>query len=49
VVVLASRRLEILIPAKLYEELEVIEKKSGIRKEDILMRALIKVIEEFKE
>jgi len=37
-----------VIPAKLYRLLEDCEKKSGIKKEDLLMRALVKVIEEFK-
>jgi len=41
-------RLEIVIPSRIWERLEKIEKKAGIRKEDILMRALIKVIEEFE-
>jgi len=44
---MASRKLEIIIPARVWERLEKIEKKTGIRKEDLLMRALIKVIEEF--
>jgi len=37
------------MPSKLYRLLEDCEKKSGIKKEDLLMRALIKVIEEFRE
>jgi len=44
---MASRKLEIIIPAKLWDRLERIEKKAGVRKEDLLMRALVKVIEEF--
>jgi len=43
------RKLEIFIPKKLYDELEAVERKTGVRKEDILMRALIKVIEELGE
>ena len=38
-----------MVPSKLWEKLEVIEQKQGIKKEDILMRALVKVLEEFGE
>jgi len=38
-----------VIPSRIWERLDKVEKKTGIRKEDILMRALIKVIEEFGE
>ena len=44
----ATRKLEIVIPSRIWERLEKIEKKAGVRKEDILMRAVIKVIEEFE-
>lgn len=44
---MATRRLEIIIPARIWEKLEKIEKIRGIRKEDIIMRAVVKVIEEF--
>jgi len=39
--------LEIIVPAKIAELLQRAEDKTGIRKEDLIMRALIKVIEEF--
>jgi len=44
-----SQRLELVIPARLYRMLEDCERKSGIKKEDLLMRALVKVVEEFRE
>jgi len=44
-----SERLELVMPIKLYRLLEDCERKSGVKKEDLLMRALVKVIEEFKE
>lgn len=43
----AVRKLEIVVPSRLWDMLEKCEQKSGVRKEDLLMRALIKVIEEF--
>jgi len=44
----APRKLEIVVPARIWERLERVEAKTGIKKEDILMRALVKVIEEFE-
>jgi len=41
--------LEIIIPARIWEKMERIEKRTGIRKEDLLMRSLVKVLEEFGE
>lgn len=43
------KKIELFIPTKLYYDLEKAEKKSGIKKEDLISRALIKVIEEFSE
>lgn len=40
--------MTITIPSTIWEKLEKIEKGQGIRKEDILMRAVVKVIEEFE-
>jgi hypothetical protein len=37
-----------VIPAKLWEKLEQTEQKTGIRKEDILMRAVINIVEGVK-
>jgi hypothetical protein len=42
-----ARKLEIVVPSRIWELLEKCEQKSGIKKEDLLMRSLIKVIEEF--
>ncbi|MEM2474797.1 MAG: hypothetical protein QW407_02635 [Thermofilaceae archaeon] len=36
-----------MVPAKIAELLQKCEDKTGIKKEDLVMRALIKVIEEF--
>jgi hypothetical protein len=44
---MGARKLEIVIPAKVWELLERVEQKAGVRKEDVLMRAVVKVIEEF--
>jgi len=49
VIDLATKVLQIVVPARLYERLVRCSKKSGISKEDLIMRALIKVIEEFEE
>lgn len=45
---MATRRLDIVIPASVWERLEKIERATGVRKEDLIMRALVKVIEEFE-
>jgi hypothetical protein len=45
---LSAHKLEVIIPSRIWEQLEKIEQKAGIRKEDVLMRAVIKVIEEFQ-
>jgi len=43
-----ARKLEIVVPARIWERLIRVEEKTGISKEDLLMRALVKVIEEFE-
>jgi len=45
---LAVRKLEIVVPARIWDRLVKVEEKTGISKEDLLMRALVKVIEEFE-
>lgn len=45
---MSTRKLEIIVPSRIWEKLDEIEKKKGITKEDILMRAVVKVIEEFE-
>ncbi|MEM2446216.1 MAG: hypothetical protein QW734_06125 [Candidatus Bathyarchaeia archaeon] len=45
---MAVKRLEVVVPARVWERLEELEKRKGIRKEDILMRAVVKVLEEFE-
>lgn len=45
---MSLKKMEIMIPETIYLRLEKIEQKKGIRKEDILMRTLVKVIEEFE-
>jgi len=45
---MGARKLEIIIPSRIWDRLENVERKTGITKEDILMRAVIKVIEEFE-
>jgi len=43
-----ARKLEIVVPARIWDRLVKVEEKTGISKEDLLMRALVKVIEEFE-
>lgn len=45
---MSARKLEIVVPDKVWKLLEKCEQKSGIRKEDLLMRSLVKVLEEFE-
>jgi len=35
-----------LVPKKIYDKLEELEKRLGVSKEDIVLRAIMKVIEE---
>jgi len=42
------RRLEIIVPDLLYERLEKASRKARVKIEDILMRTLVRVIEEFE-
>jgi len=42
------KKLEILIPKKVYNELERIEREKGIRKEDIVLKAIINVLESYR-
>jgi len=41
--------LEIVVPARIWERLIRVEEKTGISKEDIIMRSIVRVIEEFEE
>jgi hypothetical protein len=43
-----SMKLEIVIPIRVWEKLNELEQRAGVRKEDILMSAVVKVIEGFK-
>ena len=43
-----SVELRIVIPRKLYEEIVKCEKIKGIRKEDLIMMAMIKLLEELE-
>jgi len=42
---LGAMKLEIVIPARLWEKMNILEKETGVRKEDILMRAVVNIIE----
>jgi hypothetical protein len=46
---MSAKAIQIIVPVTIWDKLEEIEKKQGIRKEDIVMRAVVKVIEEFSE
>jgi len=45
VVGLAARKLDLVIPARLWEKLDEFESKTGIKKEDLFARALVKLVE----
>jgi len=44
---MTARRFEIVVPSRVWDRLVKVEEETGISKEDLLMRALVKVIEEF--
>lgn len=46
---MATRKIEIVLPVTFLQKLEEIERKTGVTKEDLLMRAAVKVIEEFSK
>jgi uncharacterized OB-fold protein len=41
----AVRRVELLIPGRLWEKLEELERVTGIRKEDIFLRVAVDILE----
>jgi len=45
---MSARKLEIVVPSRIWDRLSRVEAKTGIKKEDILMRAVVKVLEEFE-
>jgi transposase len=42
---MAVRKLEIIIPGRLWDKLEELEAKTNIRKEDIFLRVVVDIIE----
>jgi len=42
---LAVRKLEILVPGRLWDKLDDLERKANIRKEDIFLRAVINLLD----
>jgi len=42
---LGAMKLEIVVPVRVWEKLSELEAKTGVRKEDIFMRAVINIIE----
>ncbi|MEM2566922.1 MAG: hypothetical protein QXH20_00400 [Candidatus Bathyarchaeia archaeon] len=44
---MAVRELRVLVPVSVFEKLVAIEQKVGVRKEDLILRAIVKVIDEF--
>jgi len=46
---LAYSVVELVIPETIRRRLERISKEKGIRVEDLIMRAVVKVIEEFEQ
>jgi len=41
------KQLMILVPDRVFDALDRIEKTHGYKKEDLIIRAIVKVIEEF--
>jgi hypothetical protein len=41
----AARSLNLVIPSKLWEKLDELEAKTGVKKEDLFARALITLVE----
>jgi len=41
--------IELVVPSTIRRRLEKIAKEKGVRVEDLIMRAIVKVIEEFGE
>jgi len=37
--------LEVILPARLWDKIEQFEQKTGIRKQDMLMKAVVNIIE----
>ncbi|MEM1530989.1 MAG: hypothetical protein QXI05_05615 [Candidatus Bathyarchaeia archaeon] len=44
---MAAKEIRILVPAQIYDALRRVEERTGVKMEDLIMRALVKVIEEF--
>jgi len=42
------KKIEIFVPDPVYERLERIERKYRVSKQDVLLRMLVKTIEEFE-
>jgi len=45
---MATRDIRIIIPVTVWEKLDKIERKTGVTKEDLIMRAIVRIIEEFE-
>lgn len=45
---MATKVIRIIIPVTIWEKLSKIERKAGLTKEDLIMRAIVKIIEEFE-
>jgi len=41
------KQVIMVLPDRVFEALDKIEKKSGYRKEDLILRAIVKVIDEY--
>jgi len=46
---MSAKRIELIVPSPFYDRLVTIAKKRGIRIEDLVLRALVKTIEEFEK
>ncbi|MEM2832709.1 MAG: hypothetical protein QXT16_08700 [Candidatus Caldarchaeum sp.] len=44
-----AAKIELIVPQKLLERLEQVEGKTGITKTDLIIRAIVKVLEEIEK
>jgi len=44
-----TTKIEVVVPKKIADKLEEVAKKNNVTKEDLIIRALVKVLEEFEK
>jgi len=46
---MSAKRIELIVPSPFYDRLVAVAKRKGIRLEDLVLRALVKIVEEFEK